>query len=167
MDGLSKPSDIVNRCNQIGVRSCAITDHGNISGAVQFYQQTKSNNIKPILGCELYISHKDSEIKEPSNSNLSHFVVLAKNYDGWKTLIKIVSESNKPSNFYHKPRLDIEKLSKLLDGNIIGICGHLGSYIADIALQAKSSTNQVLIDEVCRMKDIFGIDNFSRISTNG
>lgn len=160
MDGLSKPGDIVNRCNEIGVGSCAITDHGNISGAVQFYQQMKSNNIKPILGCELYISRKDSGIKEPSNANLSHFVVLAKNYDGWKTLIKIVSESNKPSNFYHKPRLDIEKLSQLLDGNIIGICGHLGSYIADIALQAKGSTNKILIDEVYRMKDIFGIDNF-------
>ena len=160
MDGLSKPSDIVNRCNEIGVGSCAITDHGNISGAVQFYQQMKSNNIKPILGCELYISRKDSEIKEPSNANLSHFVVLAKNYDGWKTLIKIVSESNKPSNFYHKPRLDIEKLSQLLDGNIIGICGHLGSYIADIALRARGSTNKILIDEVYRMKDIFGMDNF-------
>jgi DNA polymerase III subunit alpha len=160
LDGLSKPGDIVNRCNEIGVGSCAITDHGNISGAVQFYQQMKSNNIKPILGCELYISRKDSGIKEPSNANLSHFVVLAKNYDGWKTLIKIVSESNKPSNFYHKPRLDIEKLSQLLDGNIIGICGHLGSYIADIALQAKGSTNKILIDEVYRMKDIFGIDNF-------
>ena len=160
MDGLSKPSDIVNRCNEIGVGSCAITDHGNISGAVQFYQQMKSNNIKPILGCELYISRKDSEIKEPSNASLSHFVVLAKNYGGWKTLIKIVSESNKPSNFYHKPRLDIEKLSQLLDGNIIGICGHLGSYIADIALRARGSTNKILIDEVYRMKDIFGMDNF-------
>lgn len=160
MDGLSKPADIVDRCNEIGTRSCALTDHGTISGAVQFYQQMKSKNIKPILGCELYICEQDSEIKEPSNAQLSHFVVLSKNYEGWKTLIKIVSESNKPSNFYHKPRLDINRLSSLLDGNIIGICGHLGSYIANKVLKSKSSTNKVLIDEIDRMKDIFGHENF-------
>lgn len=160
MDGLSKPIDIANRCIEIGAKSCAITDHGSISGSVQFYQQMKSKNIKPILGCELYISEKDSAIKNSENTNLSHFVVLAKNYKGWKTLIKIVSECNRPENFYHKPRLSLEKLAKLLDGNIIGICGHLGSYLANKALLSKSGLCNNLINEISKLKDIFSEDNF-------
>ena len=108
LDGLSKPKDIVNRCKTIGATSCAITDHGSISGAVQFYQQLKSNNIKPILGCELYISKKCSKEKKKENAKLEHLVVLCKNLQGWKTLIKIVSESNHPDRFYHKPRVDLD-----------------------------------------------------------
>ena len=160
MDGLSKPIDIANRCAQIGSTTCAITDHGSISGAVQFYQQMKAKNIKPILGCELYICDQDSSIKDVENSILSHFVVLAKNYEGWKTLIKIVSESNKPENFYHKPRLDIDKLAQLLDNNIIGICGHLGSYLAHKAKLAKANIRDNLLNEISRLNAMFGKDNF-------
>jgi DNA polymerase-3 subunit alpha len=160
LDGLSKPIDIANRCAQIGSTTCAITDHGSISGAVQFYQQMKAKNIKPILGCELYICDQDSSIKDVENSILSHFVVLAKNYEGWKTLIKIVSESNKPENFYHKPRLDIDKLAQLLDNNIIGICGHLGSYLAHKAKLAKANIRDNLLNEISRLNAIFGKDNF-------
>jgi len=160
LDGLSKPIDIANRCAQIGSTTCAITDHGSISGAVQFYQQMKAKNIKPILGCELYICDQDSSIKDVENSILSHFVVLAKNYEGWKTLIKIVSESNKPENFYHKPRLDIDKLAQLLDNNIIGICGHLGSYLAHKAKLAKANIRDNLLNEISRLNAMFGKDNF-------
>jgi DNA polymerase III subunit alpha len=67
LDGLSKPKDIVKRCLDIGVSSCAITDHGSISGAVQFYSQLKSNNIKPLLGCELYVSKDSCKFKRMEN----------------------------------------------------------------------------------------------------
>ena len=99
MDGLSKPKQIAERCAEIGVSSCAITDHGSIAGCVQVYKELKAKNIKPILGCEIYLSQDKSEIKTKDNSKLSHFILLAKNYEGWKTLIKIVSESNKEDNF--------------------------------------------------------------------
>jgi DNA polymerase-3 subunit alpha len=72
LDGLSKPKQIARRCKKIGVKSCAITDHGSISGAVQIHQTLKSNGIKPILGCELYLSFDDSNIKTPENSKLTH-----------------------------------------------------------------------------------------------
>ena len=130
LDGLSKPSDIVKRCQNIGVSSCAITDHGSISGTVQFYSKLKQNGIKPILGCELYVPQKDSKEKNRENGKLDHLVVLAKNLAGWKTLIKIVSESNNPERYYHKPRLDIDTLGDLLDGNLVAITGHLGSTLA-------------------------------------
>lgn len=161
MDGLSKPTQIAQRCSEIGVRSCALTDHGTISGAVQFYQKMTAANIKPILGCELYISHDDSKIKTKENSILSHFIVLAKNYQGWKSLIKIVSSANDADRFYHKPRLSMKELSDYLDGNIIGICGHLGSYLPDL-IDGKDATEckKIGLDFVSQMNEIFGKDNF-------
>jgi DNA polymerase III subunit alpha len=160
LDGLSKPAQIAQRCVDIGVESCAITDHGTISGAVQFYQAMKSKNIKPVLGCEIYVSHQDSTIKSKENSKLSHFLLLSKNLKGWKNLIEIVSESNMIENFYRKPRLDLDKLKNLLDGNIIGICGHLGSYLSDILTQSKDTVTKTGVETIARLKDVFGSDNF-------
>ncbi len=164
LDGLSKPAQIANRCKDIGAPSCALTDHGNIAGAIKFHSEMKKNGIKPILGCELYICDQDASIKDVSNKNLSHLVILAKNYNGWKTLIKIVSESNKPDFYYYKPRLDINRLSQLLDGNIIGFAGHLGSVISDKILD---ENNNIISDWKnigskisCRMQEIFGKNNF-------
>ena len=105
LDGLSKPEQMAARCLEIGASACALTDHGNIAGAVKFYSAMKKAGIKPILGCELYICEQDPSIKEKENRNLSHFIVLAKNYQGWKDLIKIVSSSNKPEFYYHKPKI--------------------------------------------------------------
>ena len=59
LDGLSKPEQIADRCEEIGVKSCALTDHGNIAGAIKFYSAMKKRGIKPILGCELYICDDD------------------------------------------------------------------------------------------------------------
>jgi DNA polymerase-3 subunit alpha len=163
LDGLSKPEQIAKRCKTINVSSCAITDHGNIAGAVKFHKCMKQNGIKPILGCELYISDQDSTIKNTSNKSLSHLVILAKNYQGWKTLIKIISETNKPENYYYKPRIDLDKLGQLLDGNIIGFAGHLGSVLSN----AISENNKIVTDwrrvlaaKTEKLKDMFGKDNF-------
>lgn len=131
LDGLSKPSQIAERCKEISATACAITDHGNIAGTIKFYLAMKSAGIKPILGCELYICKQSPKIQDKENKELSHFIVLAKNYDGWKDLIKIVSESNRPDYYYHKPRLDLQTLCSLNRGNLIAITGHLGSTLAD------------------------------------
>lgn len=160
LDGLSKPYQIADRCEKIGVGSCAITDHGTISGTVQFYQAMKSKGIKPILGCELYICNDDPSIKTKENSDLSHFLVLAKNLEGWKKLIQIVSESNTEQYFYHKPRLSFDKLSQFLDGNILGFCGHLGSSLADILMNSKDTIEKTGTEFIAKMKSIFGQDNF-------
>jgi DNA polymerase-3 subunit alpha len=160
LDGLNRPEQIANRCSKLGINSCALTDHGNIAGSVQFYQKMRNKNIKPILGCELYICEDDPSIQTKENASLSHFLVLAKNLQGWKTLIKIVSESNRPDYFYHKPRLSLAKLAEILDGNIIGICGHLGSTLADKILCDESKAIDNGLSFVDYMKTIFGTDNF-------
>lgn len=158
LDGLSKPEQIAERCKEIGASSCALTDHGNIAGAVKFYTAMKSSDIKPILGCELYICYDDPKIKEKENKKLSHFIVLAKNYNGWKDLIKIVSESNKPEHYYHKPRLDLKTVGLLNSGNLIAITGHLGSTLADTILDGYTLKNdwlQLGIEHINNLKSIF------------
>jgi DNA polymerase-3 subunit alpha len=160
LDGISKPNQIAQRCASVGIKSCALTDHGNISGSVQFFQALRAQNIKPILGCELYISHDDSAIKSKENNSLSHFLVLAKNLAGWRRLISIVSETNREENFYHKPRISIDKLANFLDGNIIGFCGHLGSLLPDLVDLSSDTAEKTGIDFVAKMKEIFGAENF-------
>lgn len=163
LDGLSKFDDLASRCKEIGATACAITDHGNIAGSVKFYQSMKKAGIKPILGCELYICEQSPTIKEVSNKKLSHFLVLAKNLKGWKNLIQLVSLSNSPDFYYHKPRLDLETLARFCDGNLIGICGHLGSLLAD---KIMDDNNELINDHINigietaeKLKAIFGNDN--------
>ena len=77
LDGLNRPEQIAARCSKLGIKSCALTDHGNIAGSVQFYQKMGSKNIKPIPGCEIYICEDDPSIQTKENASLSHFLVLA------------------------------------------------------------------------------------------
>ena len=163
LDGLSKPSQMAERCLEIGANACALTDHGNIAGAIKFHKQMIKNNIKPILGCEIYICHNDATIQSKENKDLSHFIVLAKNLEGWKKLINLISESNKPELFYHKPRVDLNILSRFIDGNMIGFCGHLGSLLADKLIeddQIIKDWRSIGIETVEKLKSIFGKDNF-------
>lgn len=159
LDGLSKPSQIANRCEHIGVQSCALTDHGSIAGAVQFHKELSNKGIKPILGCEIYISEDDSSIKTKENSKLSHFIVLAKNKQGWKKLIQLVSSTNSPDNYYHKPRISFNKLAEFIDHNMIGFCGHLGSTIANIIEHNPSDYKNKCLNFISSAKNVFG-DNF-------
>jgi len=161
LDGLSQPKHIAKRCLEIETTACAITDHGNIAGHVAFHKTMKENGIKPILGCELYICEQDPSIKTKENGGLSHMLVLAKNYNGWMNLIKLVSESNKPEFFYHKPRLDLKTIQNF-SKDLICITGHLGSNLATKIC----SENEIIADWsnsgircVEQLKDIFGKDN--------
>lgn len=158
LDGLSQPHQIAERCKEINAAACALTDHGNIAGAVKFYSAMKSAGIKPILGCELYICQKDPKIQTKENRGLSHFIVLAQNYQGWVDLIKIVSESNKPEHYYHKPRLDLENLGKFNNGNLLAIVGHLGSLLAEEILdnyELKPNWKELGINMIEKLKIIF------------
>jgi DNA polymerase-3 subunit alpha len=177
LDGLSKPSQVAERCSELGYTSCALTDHGTISGAVSFTQAMKKKNIKPILGCEFYLSQQDCTVKNDENKKLSHLCVLAKNKKGWHNLIQAVSKSNDEENYYYKPRLDLNTLGQFADGNLIAFSGHLGSDLANaIFIDPKSAYNAKTEEEAIRFthpdwvdnvlfiankyKEIFGKDNF-------
>ena len=164
LDGISKPDQIAKRCKKLGIKSCAITDHGTISGNIDFYKTMKKNDIKPILGCELYIS-PDASVKNKDNRSLSHLVVLAKNYDGWQDLIKIVSRCNSEDFFYYKPRIDLKNIKdNIATKNLICISGHPGSTLAN---SIYSFTDQSLVDgwedkakeHIDILQETFGKDN--------
>lgn len=162
LDGLSKPDQIAERCKELGISACAITDHGNICGAIQFYQKMKKAKIKPILGIELYICSQDATIQTKENSELSHMVILCKNLKAWKTLIQIVSKSNSAEYFYYKPRLSLDNLSAFDCKDFICITGHPGSVIADDILEEdhlKSDAESILLNKFKQLQNIFGSDN--------
>ena len=133
LDGLSKCDDIAKRIEKIGASACGLTDHGSVSGAVDFSREMKSAGLRPLLGSELYICpDDDATVRKKENKRLVHQPIIAKNLQGWKDLLHVVSLSNKKEHFYHKPRVDLDMLAQVADrGNLICFSGHLGSVLAD------------------------------------
>jgi len=150
LDGLSKADQIAARCAELGHSACALTDHGSISGAATFMIQCKKQGVKPIIGCEFYVTESAAHVKDINNI-VSHQVILAKNLKGWYKLIQLVSRSNDKENFYYKPRTDIEALKEIADDDLISFSGHLGSTLH----RPVDAENYALL-----MQEIFGKDNF-------
>ena len=161
LDGLSQTKHIASRLEEIESPACALTDHGNVSGAIDF-NKTVGKSFKAIMGCELYLCEQEATVKSPENSKLKHQVVLAKNLDGWKKLLSIVSSSNLPEHFYYKPRTSFEQLMLLAaedQGNLISFSGHLGSVLANVVLD-NVNWKEEGCREAERLQDAFGKDNF-------
>ncbi len=129
LDGLSKPAQMAKRASDIGMAALALTDHGNIAGVVQFSKAMRAKNIKPILGCEFYLSNGMPNIKNSDNKKHAHLVVLSKNKVGWYNLLKAVALANQPDNFYYKPRLHRSYFADLSEG-LLAFSGHVGSELA-------------------------------------
>lgn len=128
LDGLPKPSRMAERCADIGASACALTDHGSVSGSVQFIKEMNKVGIKPILGCEFYINKDNPEIsKRPKND---HLVVLSKSEMGWRDLVSLVSLANSKDHFKGKPRLKLGEFEDFSNGNLIAFSGHIGSELS-------------------------------------
>ena len=140
LDAICSPEALILKCKELGYKGCAITDHGSLSGVPDFVKAAKENGIKPIIGVELYICDQDSTVKTPENRKLQHLVVLAKNLQGWKQLLKICRYSNEKAHFYYKPRLSLNELRQFSNGNLIGISGHIGSNLSRILFKDWSVT---------------------------
>ena len=109
LDGACRISDIVNRCKELNMPAVAITDHGNLFGAIEFYRTAVEAGIKPIIGCELYVAAGDRRIKEGGPGSANHLILLARDLDGYRNLIKL-STIGYTQGFYYKPRVDKEVL---------------------------------------------------------
>jgi DNA polymerase III subunit alpha len=166
LDGLSKVSDISERMSDIEVDTCAITDHGSVSGAVDFSSTLNDNGQKPILGCEFYICKKDKSAKDKGSDNrsLDHQVILAKNYEGWKDILHLVSLSNTKDRYYYRPRIDLDDLATTASkGNLITFSGHLGSTLSNYIMNEDSLSPDWESRAIyfCNyMQEIFGKENF-------
>ena len=159
LDGLSQTHQISKRISDIETNVCALTDHGSVSGAVDFSRTLSNASQKPILGCEFYICFNSAQEKTQENRNLVHQVILAKNLQGWKDILGLVSQSNHPDQFYYKPRIDFDQLKQVAHkGNLISFSGHLGSYLGKLA--ADNESDDLICTAALRMQQIFGKDYF-------
>ncbi len=180
LDGLSQPKQIAKRCKELGYEACALSDHGTLAGCMSFYSaltdKKLNHTIKPIFGQEFYIAKEDASIKQKENSN-SHLVVLAKNPQGWKQLVRATTLANTADLFYKKPRLDLDRLGSFADGNLVSFSGHMGSALADCVFEEpKLAYNATTYEQARKLVhpdwekrvtnlihkyvEIFGKDNF-------
>ena len=155
LDGLSKAEQIAQRVADLEQPACALTDHGSISGSVDFMTQCKKRGVKPIVGCEFYVPQTIAQAKDQKNNPVSHQVIMARNLPGWYDLIQLVSRSNDEDVFYYKPRIDTEIMKKFCTNNLISFSGHPGSTLANKLNDLSSAHNYIKL-----MQDIFGKENF-------
>ena len=119
LDGSSKIKEITKRAKELGMDSLAITDHGVMYGAIDFYRAALANDIKPIIGCEVYVAPGSRFDKEANagEDRYYHLILLAENNTGYENLCRIVSKGF-VDGFYYKPRVDYEVLEKFSEGII-------------------------------------------------
>ncbi|HLJ73022.1 MAG TPA: PHP domain-containing protein, partial [Thermoanaerobaculia bacterium] len=161
LDGATRPDQLAKRVAQMGMPACAITDHGNMFGAVEFYNAMKSAGVKPIIGCEMYVAYgsrldkagvEDQAADAGSNN---HLIVLAANDTGYKNLVKLVSHGY-TDGFYYKPRIDKELLREYREGLIV-----LSSCLKGEVSQSLAGGNYAKAKEAAlQYKEILGADNF-------
>lgn len=163
LDGVMQINPLINKLTTTGMTACAITDHGNMYAAYKFYSACKAANIKPILGCEIYIAPRSMQDKEHGIDNkYYHMTLLAQNLEGYKNLIKIVSIGHM-EGFYYKPRVDYEVVKKHSNG-IIALSGCLGGVLS----QPLNNGNKKLADEnLKKYLDIFGDRFYIELQRNG
>lgn len=158
LDGISRLQDMVERAKALNMPAVAITDHGNMYGAVNFYKAAKSVGIKPIIGCEVYItkgSRFDRKTVNGRRERNKHLILLAETNEGYQNLVKIVSKAS-TEGFYGKPRVDHDLLEKYSRGLIaLSACieGEIpAAIIADDMEEARKLTQWYI--------DAFGKENF-------
>src|SRR5256714_1262499 len=122
LDGAIQIKPLAERIKELGMKACAMTDHGNMYGAVSFYKEMKAHDINPLIGCEVYLApgHRSdrSELKR-GEKPYNHMILLAKDREGYHNLVRLTSKAFK-EGFYRKPRIDRELLSKF-GGGLIGL----------------------------------------------
>ena len=111
LDGANQIPEYIKRVKELGMNAAAITDHGVMYGAIEFYKAAKEADIKPIIGCEVYVAPNSRFDKEPgaTDDRYYHLILLAENNKGYSNLVKIVSRGF-TEGYYYKPRVDMEVL---------------------------------------------------------
>lgn len=136
LDGACKIDDLINTCQEFGMDTLALTDHGNMFGAIEFYTRALEAGIKPIIGAEVYIapqSRFDRTASKGGSDASFHLILLAKNYEGYKNLMKLVSIGFL-EGFYYKPRIDKEILREYASG-LVALSACLKGEVPQMILQ--------------------------------
>ncbi len=154
LDGACRIRHLVKRLKELHMDSCAVTDHGVLYGAVEFYQECVANGIRPILGCEVYIC-PDMEDKQVVSREYSHLILLCENNTGYQNLMALVSEGFL-RGFYYRPRIDYKLLEKYAEG-LICLSACLSGDLPKMLLMGR---RQEAKEYALRMQSLFGKDKF-------
>jgi DNA polymerase III subunit alpha len=158
LDGACDVEKLVQRVEELGMPAVAMTDHGNIFGAVHFVNAAHKAGVKPIVGCELYVCKKDDhniERTPPDGDTYNHLLVLAENEEGYRNLAKITSEASL-RGFYYKPRVSKKFLAEHSKG-LIGLSGCLKGEVAERLMEDNYDAARTA---AATYSDIFGPNNF-------
>ena len=156
LDGLPKIDEILDYVKELGMDSVALTDHGVLYGAVEFFKKAKQKGVKPIIGAEMYMAFERMQQKRPNiDDKRYHLVLLIKNEEGYKNLVKLITLSHL-EGFYYKPRIDEETLAEYSSG-LICLSGCIQGKIPKLILSKKFEEAEKLAQ---KYQEIFGPDNF-------
>ncbi len=156
LDGLPKTDQLVDFAVEQGMDSLALTDHGVLYGAVEFYQAAKEKGIKPILGCEVYMAQESMGQKRPHIDNKNyHLLLLAKNETGYQNLVELVTQAHL-HGYYYKPRIDEDLLEQHAEGLICTSACLAGRIPKLLLAEHFDEAEQLML----RYRDLFGEDSF-------
>ena len=156
LDGEASIKKLVKRVAELGMDSCAITDHGTMYGVVDFYRECKANGIKPIIGCEVYVAPQSRFSKVYGVDNkYSHLILLAENEVGYKNLIYLVSMGC-IEGYYYRPRIDKEILREHSEG-LIALSACIAGEVPKLLLNGeRENAKKAALEHI----EIFGKDNY-------
>ena len=162
LDGANRIKDLPVRAKELGMDAIAITDHGVMYGAIDFYKACKKEGVKPIIGCEVYVASRTRFDKEPEDKKYYHLILLAKNNKGYQNLSKLVSIGF-TEGYYYKPRIDLEVLEKYHEGLIC-----LSACLASPINQAILNGDMEKAEEIALwFKNLFQDDYYIELQNNG
>ena len=155
LDGASKVESLVDTALSMGMSALALTDHGNLFGAIQFYNMALKKGLKPIIGCEIYVAKESRHKKIGGGDQSNHLVLLAENLAGYHNLSKLVSYGFL-EGFYYKPRIDKELLAQY-SGGLIAMSACLKGAVPQMLTMAQPDA---ALAEAIELREIFGKGNF-------
>ena len=156
LDGACRVTELARRAAELEMPAVALTDHGVMYGAVDFYQACRKAGVRPILGCEVYVAARtrfDREVSADRDS--AHLTLLAENLTGYRNLMKLVSVSHL-EGFYYKPRVDLELLNEYHEGLIA-----LGACLQGMVPRALTEQGEAAAEQTAAvLRELFGRDHF-------
>ncbi len=156
LDGLSKIDELIDKVKELGMNSVALTDHGNMYGALEFYRKAEEKGIKPIIGVEIYIAPRSMLSKVAKvDTEPYHLVLLAKNFEGYLNLLQLVTKAHL-EGYYYVPRVDKDLLKKY-SKNLFALSACLGGEIPKLIMTGNLEKAE---EKALEYQDIFGPDNF-------
>lgn len=155
LDGSGRIPELVSHAKELGQNALAITDHGNMFGVIDFYKEAKKQGIRPVIGCEVYVTNGSRFEHEKTDDKYYHLILLCENNTGYRNLITIVSKGYL-DGFYYRPRVDMEILSRYHEGLIASSACLAGEVAKNISRDKYEEAKRAAL----RYQQIFGKENF-------